>query len=273
MFSSAGSVFVSKSYADAKQNKRINQPCLNLYASSTPERLLGALASGNVEDGFVGRFLFVPGETNPSLLGLGDAEASHQMLDGIRHILKARKFYAEPGDGDLARFFEIKPRTIPYGPEAWPLVENLQKLQDARMNASSELIRPIVARGLEHIIKIALTICNDKVVTKEDILWATEFVTYCQSWLISRIQEVLASGDPALLEEVILGFIEARGGQVTDQDLAQIPSYSKAKLRVRKEARDSLLDKGIIQRETLYLGATPIPGYQIRSETTTQDSI
>jgi hypothetical protein len=109
--------------------------------------------------------------------------------------------------------------------------------------------------------------------TKEDVLWASSFVTHCQTWLISRIQDVLASGDPALLEEVIVGFIEAKGGQVTDQDLAQIPSYAKAKLKVRKEARDSLIDKGILSKEFLASGSQMVAGYELRDMTTSEDAL
>ncbi len=268
MFSSAGSVFVSKSYADAKQNKRINQPCLNLYASSTPERLLGALASGNVEDGFVGRFLFVPGESSPQLLGLSDPAVSGDILEGIKMILQAKKYHSVDGEseGNLARFFDIKPRIVPYTKDAWDFIQNLQKVQDTQMAASPELIQPIVARTLEHVIKVALTICDDKQIRKTDVVWASEFVTHCQAWLITRIRETMAAGDPGLLEDLILGFMAASGGICSDNELTKIPSYNRAKTKIRKEARDSLIDKGVIRKVSVVDNVgNSVPGYQLRN--------
>jgi hypothetical protein len=65
LYTSADKLFVPKAYGEAKNNRLIDQPCLVLYAATTPDAIFSALSSATVHDGFLGRCLIVEGDDKP----------------------------------------------------------------------------------------------------------------------------------------------------------------------------------------------------------------
>jgi len=59
LYTSANSAYMSKGFADAKQNRKINEPNFCIYGTTTPNAFTDSLTMDNVSDGFLGRTLIM----------------------------------------------------------------------------------------------------------------------------------------------------------------------------------------------------------------------
>jgi len=64
LYSSSGSTFTGREYADAEKQRRIIQPCCCIYGSSTPDRFLEGISESELSDGWLSRCLVFRVEDN-----------------------------------------------------------------------------------------------------------------------------------------------------------------------------------------------------------------
>ncbi|MBF0171497.1 MAG: DUF3987 domain-containing protein, partial [Nitrospinae bacterium] len=143
MFTAAGSLFLGTEYAgrDGKNpRKDINQPCLCIYGTTTPNQFWNALQSANVGDGSLARFIILQTEDDYPEENQNRAERKtpETLLKGIKRIADGGK----PGEGNLAGMLPgpetaVNPMTATISPPARELFRSLsdevtERLRQAR---------------------------------------------------------------------------------------------------------------------------------------------
>ncbi|KKL68782.1 hypothetical protein LCGC14_2121560, partial [marine sediment metagenome] len=65
IWSSAKNSFIGKSYADEDKNRRIIQPCLCIYGTSTPDRFIEGMSDAELNDGWLSRCMVFATDNKP----------------------------------------------------------------------------------------------------------------------------------------------------------------------------------------------------------------
>lgn len=85
LFSKSRSVYHGKSYANTKNDIEVHNPHLNIYGTTVPTKLYEALDRGQIEDGFLSRFLIFESEDkNPKLISCENLLIPNNILNQIK---------------------------------------------------------------------------------------------------------------------------------------------------------------------------------------------
>lgn len=205
LFTCAGSSYTGKSYADGQLRKtvHVDQPHLCVLGASTPDRLYDCLTSQFVEDGFIPRWLFVEPEQVDPKTNYRPLRETPLAIKNLVRSLYEQPTYAGPRQGDLD-CLRIKPRIVELEAKCLPLQELLSDYFALRIaEHKSELIRAIYARGVEHALKVALTLSSE-VITHQELSWSWRFVASCLDAVVQRIgQHTVRSRTESDLKKVM----------------------------------------------------------------------
>ena len=240
MYNNAGEIFVGMEYADNKTQggrKDINQPCLNIYATTVPQRFYSALSNEEAYDGFLSRWLifetsrFDVEPSNPEKLD----KPPQDLSDTVRWWQNQPKSNAQ---------FGIDPRRVPFsgnGEAQW-----LGYVRDCRhrMATSHDAIeRAFYNRAAEHAAKLALVAHRGADITSEALEWAIEATNALIGITISKIQNNIVSSQYEADLKYVLNIV-ASHGKIKARDLAR--RTQKLDRRKRNDILDTLIESGQI---------------------------
>ena len=219
LYSSADVMFKAKGYADAKQNKVVDQPCCVVYGTSVPSHFLNSLTVDSLTDGFVGRLLIFESES----MGVRRwAEA----LAPPEAILQEARWWGnfEPG-GNLGRVSTAgaEPRLVPTTPEAAAVFERLAAFVDAQPKG---LGRSLWARAEQKACQLALVhACSaraeEPVIGPEAAEWACDVSAYLTRRMIWLAHTWVADGEFDRRQKDVMRMIRAAGGRITRNELTR----------------------------------------------------
>lgn len=156
LYSSSGTKFKGKSYADADQIKTVDEPCVCVLGCSTPAGLFAALGSKDVTNGLLSRFvLFDAGDHDP----LGGTPAKMPVPDSVVTWLQAwdqRDLSANVTEmfGGVRR---IVPETVSMTPEASIVARDFEaEMHAAKIAARERGTDALYVRARENALKFAL---------------------------------------------------------------------------------------------------------------------
>lgn len=249
LWSSASSTYRGKEYANHDNKmirKDLNQPCVNVYGTTEPLSFYKALRSAEMAGGFLPRWLlFVISDPDVRPQRKRNKTIPQQLVESLRTLVDIKIEYDDRirVNTNIDGMVLIpKPKELLYTPETLDfldaLTENyIHKRRDTRKKEKG--IDALWARGIEHVVKLALTICDidSKELDKKCIAWSNE-VVYNSLELASNLFLEHAADSP--FEEranKILSIISKNQG-ITKRELIQ--KTRSLSVKERDEAISSL---------------------------------
>jgi len=225
LFSEANEIYAGTEYgnADGKRGRTdIDQPCLNVHATSVPQHIHEALSSSESSDGFMARWLYFE-EKGFELVphcrqGIG--EPPEGIVSAIKE-LAAMPTNAHPRGGHVAIDLSslgkpaIRPQVILMTPEAQKAWDDFMIACRARQAEEIRLksgLEGCWSRSFEHSAKIALTASWDGVITKDLISWANDVALMSADRMAAMVSQHVSDNETEGELKKVLRIIEAHQG-------------------------------------------------------------
>ena len=182
LFSSAGNTYYGREYA-TQERTDIESPYMNIFAASTGGRFFGSLNEDFVEDGFLSRWLVFFGSEKPKEQQPRDLIVPEEMIAAIRFFQE----WEAKETGNLSRILKVEKKIaefqFPYPHEAH------KKALKARARAATNCLdRVFWSRARELYVKLCLIVCETRIVSLQDALFAFELTEFCIAETIERCQ-------------------------------------------------------------------------------------
>ncbi|CAB4214258.1 Archaeal primase DnaG/twinkle, TOPRIM domain [uncultured Caudovirales phage] len=195
LFSSADGIFDGKSYASKENNITLNQPCLNIYGTTTPKRFYESLNSDDAIDGLLARWLiFETKDIDPiEQDNDGITNVPREILDAINFIDPVLSFNSD---------FELKPepRIVRFSDTARDMLKEFRNT--CRLNRLAEIksggeLDALWARTAEHAIKLALVShpFRHGVIESTTMQWACDLSIYLTHVAIKAVRENVTNSE------------------------------------------------------------------------------
>jgi hypothetical protein len=260
LFSSAGTVYKSDAYSDAKHNKTIYQPHACLYGTTVARSLYEGLTAESLTDGFVSRLLVF--ESNDP-----DPEPQHvPKCEPPAHIIDIARYWGEfqPG-GNLANE-NPKQQIAPYSNVARQVMIDLEHHARQERRQASETIAALWTRTTEKARKLALIhACSANherpEVDEVSATWGAAVSEYLTRKLISIAAEWVSENPFEAKRKRVLRLISKAGVE----GMSRTQLYRKTKYLQTKERADileSLESTGEIRLERLATSGAPRVTYR-----------
>jgi hypothetical protein len=265
-FSSSSSNFLGAEYAnrDGKNPRNdIEQPCLSMYATTTPEPLYSALSSVQAIDGFLSRWLLfqttdfpvIPKKVSP----LTDPPAN--IIHELKLLQQAATNIAPAGNLDQT----IKPKVIKYTAQAEKMAYAFMVAM--RQRAKDHLDRDtgfhaIFTRTAEHAAKLALVAFEGSFIDESVYAWASEMAMDRSLFLIGAVSANVADSKYEADLKRVLRAIEKCGSRgITISELTKKTTTLRAKDRA--EIIQTLGSMNLIETAIIDLGTQKLStGYK-----------
>ena len=242
LYSSAGTLFKGKAYADGARNSDIYEPCVSLYGTTTPENFYGALKAENLADGLIGRILILEGD--------GDAKrCAPELVDLPPSILGAAQYWGRYAPGGNLSGLNPQPTLIRATPEARQCFDALAEQCDIE-GAKTPIVRAIWARAEEKARRLALIFAcsanrEQPEIDGDAARWACALAAYLSKRLVFLAGEWIADGAFDGRQKKVIRIIRASGGQITRAQL-----YRKTQALPMRE-RDDILSNLLATRQVV----------------------
>ena len=248
-FSAADGLYRGFEYADSDGKRPridISEPCLNLYAVSTPVRFYEALNSNFVVDGFIPRVLTFLSEDKelPAPLPADffkKIKLDEKLIEEIKESFPVGKLSAIP----VKRVPElITFKTSNHSMTV--MTKMINKYHALKNRAQSEPERAVYSRAVEHFIKLCLVAEDVKnpCINGAVASWCAEVIDA----LVPDTIEILRSKifDSIFQKESskLTAVIKKAGGQISKSDLCRKTQYMSPK------ERETILES-LMQDETI----------------------
>ncbi len=238
LYSSADTVFRGKAYADAKRSKVIDQPCVNVYATTVPEHFFESLTAESLNDGFIARLLVFEAEATPP-------RQRSVARDVPENLLEAARWWGEfqPG-GNLAREHP-EPAIIPCTAEAASIFDELAQRVDVELAQSNVEGRSLWARAEEKACRLALVYAcsadrEEPVMDDRAARWACDLSVHMTRRMLFVAGQWVADGQFDARQKRVLRIIRNAGGQISRRELSRRTQWLTQ--RERQEVIDNLLE-------------------------------
>lgn len=248
-FSAADGIYRGLEYAD-QDGKRpridIQEPCLNLYAVSTPNRFYESLNSAFVTDGFIPRTLLFVSEDKIQTAPLHSEYFSKLKIDQalVDEISQAFPI------GPLSHLaVDRTPQTITFQKSNHAMsifATMIKKYHDLKTKTSAEPEKAVYSRAVEHFIKLCLVaeeLHNDHI-TGPVASWCAEVIDALIPETIETLRERIFDSNFQKESSKLKSVIKKAGGQISKSELCKRTQYMSPK------ERDSVIE-ALIQAELL----------------------
>jgi hypothetical protein len=261
LYSSSDTVYKGKSYADAKNNKVIDQPCASLYGTTVPRGFFSNLTTTELTGGLLSRvMLFDTGQKRPQ----GRAPEELPPPQGVKEWLRA--WDARPLLPSSLKLEGGKPvldpLNVPMSPEAAAIMEQCrQDMEVETERADARGTDALYVRVHENALKLALIrACavdpvrgeggrlevdtSSMMIDAETARWACAL-----SLATTRVMEAgavnqMADSDYERQQKRVLAFIRGRQDRgATNRDIGRDPCGRMPPKR-REELMQSLIENG-----------------------------
>lgn len=260
LFSSSGSIYMGKSYAnhDGKNPvKPIDQPCLSVYGTSVPHHFYDALSGSEAIDGFLSRWLIFESR-DYSMEEVEHEEIFANVPQKIIDICKYWKdqpFNTETSQGNVADL-KIVPRLVPCSPAAKAYLKAFAT-ETSKIAQQHELAgegsSAIWSRAGEHARRLALVCHEGDVVELKVAEYAVALARYCCQYMANAISDYVSSTELESQTKRILRSIKDKGnisdGWVSRADITR--AFQGVNARTRNEILSSLIERGEISEEKI----------------------
>lgn len=246
-FSAADGLYIGQEYSNA-DNKRpridISEPCLSLYAISTPVRFFEAFNSDFVLDGFLPRlFIFEGseevGKVSYSRYGSGDDVDCSLLVDELRDSFPAFALSSLPTKKPITTLAFSTSAIVTFS----VVVDQYETL---KLSAASESIRAIYSRAIEHYIKLCLVVEEP-----HSTIISRDTAVFCADLLECLVNTSLDAARQNIFDSQVerdnnrLTEIVRKAKVISRRDLTRATRYLKP--FERKQIIETLIDADIIE--------------------------
>jgi hypothetical protein len=243
MFSSAKRKYRGKQYAkDRKTGAKmeaviIDQPCVCINGATVPHNLFENMNGRDVVDGFLNRLLMFESKVKyPDInKNINDDEIPEKLLSKIMSI----NHWPISDDTGGSLNIDIKPKKVPFTPEARELVDTYEMEFRERREEENDLLEPLWVRASEHLMKLSLVIAGYDKIEVKDVECAYKIVMCCLQTLIRNVEDNVSSNEFEKKKQVIIKIIKAKGGWVPHSIVAK---NSNMLAREYKEILQTLIE-------------------------------
>jgi len=259
LYTSASSLYLGAEYANRdgmNERRDINQPCLCVYGTTTPQHFWTALQGSNVVDGSLARFIILPTDND---------YPEENMASGIRTIptelLQAVNHVADGGGGidtsgnlvgrTAGPETAVQPRVVPMRPEARAAFEGLGDVITSELRAArGSPYTAILARIAENAQKVALIIAvgrdpDHPEISGEDADWAIGFIRHFAKQTIDAVERHVGDNDVDRSHKRVLDLIRQAGRDgIRKNELTRRTQFLE--MRRRDEILSALVEAGQI---------------------------
>jgi len=258
MYNHAGQKFIGQEYANneaAGGRGDIDQPCLNIYATTVPSRFYKSLNADDSIDGFLSRWLIFEStrfDVEPNLNRSSD-KPPKSLIDAVHFWQDQKMFHSDGSDGDLAQYTSIKPRIAKFDDGARHLFYAFMKQARVYMQgAGQEYERAIWNRAAEHAGKLSL-LCVDTdtfTINAHAMQWAIDLAIWNANNFISKIKHYISENTYEADLKKVMNIIrdEGRNG-ITRHSLTRKTQYLDR--RKRSDIIANLIEGGQIMEDKM----------------------
>jgi hypothetical protein len=239
----------------------IREPCLGIYATSTPDEFYAGLTKTMLSSGMLSRVIFIRGNENATIeLEPQPVAIPKKLLGHLRNIANMPYEYkADPISGIKIQCA----KRIEFEPAAKQFWNEFRLRMDTLVLKSDQKFASIFARAGEHVAKIALILSSfelGETISIEAVRWATLYVENAINLLIEALDEHMAENLNEENAKRVLALIKRKGGSITKSELVRNTKW------LDKLFRDNLLNS-LIEGKELILDETPLQGSSKKTST------
>ena len=259
LYSSAGSMYLGREYAEKEKQRTIIQPCCCIYGTSTPERFTGGISPEELQDGWLSRCLVFHSNSNPRKNRT--ANFNTKIPDSIiQQVRQWKELHIErESDNELSKFVdpgygEAPPeqRLVPATREAEAIFIQFDD-ETTEYGKGHPLLACLWGKGEENARRIALIIAAGEkfvqpVIDVAIANYACRLVRYLLISFGDEIAPEIASGETERNKRRVYRVIEATGANgITIQGITKATRWSYQK--GRRDILDDLFAAGDIAIE------------------------
>jgi len=251
LFSSANTVYLGKEYAnhDGKMEaKRINQPCLSVYGTSTEKQFYDALSGDKILDGFLPRWLIFEGNGHSQKTGKMNSviNAPDSLIEAFRKIYDINP----AGDNPSLVVGRIKPRVVDISNGAADKFNQLDDYaEEMRLKEYDKKsgFDALYARIPEHAYKLALVAHGEGGINASVAAWACELMMHLSARMVAIAKENIGNNDYERDLMAVLRFIAANEGGINKKPIIQ--KFRRIALQDLNKILHHLAESGSVEVE------------------------
>lgn len=230
LYTSAAKLYQPKGYGDRKQNLQVDQPCLVLFASTTPDALYGALSTDAVHDGFLGRCLIVEGDDRPLRQMIAEQPVPTAILETARFWDKY-----QPGPGNLDDQHPT-PTVITTTPDANKIFESLatdaEQLESAGGRGSAVWTRAEQKARQLALIYACSANREQPVIDTAAAQWACDFTRHLTDRMVHLCSLWVSTNEQESRQQRVFRIVQDAGGRIGQRELTRATQWLKQRERL-----------------------------------------
>ena len=260
LYSSAGSTFKGREYADEDNQRTIVQPCCCLFGTSTPDRFQTGISSEELTDGWLSRCLVFFSDSFP------DKDYDRPEVTVPQHLAESVAMWWDRNtvpqkDGNSLTPFQAPdgvvpvPIVVPTDRNAEMSFRRFNKNCESKGRASRD-VGPLWFKAEENARRIALIVAagssfHDPVITDAISDYATRLVDYLVTSFISTFVPNMADSEIEYVKNNLLKLIDNAGpAGCRKRDFSRSRAMRKINSRLRQDCLQDLIDSGEVITET-----------------------
>ena len=257
LYTAAGGVFLGAEYAnrDGSNDRRdINQPCLCVYGTTTPQHFWGALQGANVVDGSLARFLILPSDEDypDENLAAGIRQTPSALIHGLTTLAAGGGLQRGNLTGMTpGQTTAVNPITVPMSDEAKARFKELSAMLTEELRAArGTAFTALLARIGENALKLSLIVAVGRdparpMIDLNAAEWAIGFVRHFAAKTMEAIERHVADTETEAHLKRLKEIIRAAGAKgITKSEITRASQWLKA--RDRDEILLTLIESGDI---------------------------
>ncbi len=246
LYSSAGSVYRGKEYANRKENptQKINNPNACLYGTTTPSAFYQSLRSNDALTGTIPRFIIIEADKNRPKRQRPELKYDTSALEK-----EISKFANVGKKGNLTGFVKNQDSIeVPMDSDVFIAWEQLDDSLDNVMN--DEITNAVYSRVAENAAKLSMLYAISinpecPIIDQESFDWAKGVAMWSANLIIARARDFISDTDhEANLKRLFKSIKDAGGDGLTKTQLANKAQFLRSK--DRKEIILQLIESGRI---------------------------
>lgn len=214
-FSEAKSAHAMRQKAGAGLVYSIPEPHLTMFATGIPKFFYGALSAKSLENGLLGRCLFLE---SPEFVPFGE-----QMDEPIpNNIVETARFFVEK-EQNYDNSLGATPTVVTDSHEAERKIKELKfncdeitrRLMDSELGTAAALYVRIPEKALKLALLFAISENpSNPQITADGVIWATRVVTHLTKRMLYMSQFYVAEGKFDRLKKRALAIVDGSGGKI-----------------------------------------------------------
>lgn len=251
---------LSKEQRELLSSRKVLNPAVVLYASTTPGTFYDSIDRSWIADGFLGRFLTCHSPVGRQLSQAAlPTDPSEDIIDWAQTLGRVRLESANDLAGmDTASDLAPSPIEVAFSDEAMRLIDAFEHDVHVRMGEAERWgLESLYGRTREKAMRLALLVCLaegalNRVITPSQAEYAIEYAMTLDSGMVEAAKRNVADSDFARIKQACLDKIIAAGERgLTGRELERkVSAFNALKPREQQDILGALSNSGLAEVRT-----------------------